>query len=332
MDTAGIVRQCGTLPGVQVEQRAGYAELHLSHAEGTGRMRFLPVFPGITLALISVNASSWPAPELEGSRPEARGPLIINYCTRGRCELVLNNHKSVFLTTGHISLTEKFARNEYVYPGRIYEGIELFIDPEVAEQGLPLLKESFGVDIPALRERCCSGGDTYIAKMPLPDGLLERLTGQDLPEMPGITEGQKTAVIDLLAYLLSRPQAEPEPLVYFTRLQVEMAREIEREINRDLSVSHTVREFAQRFSVSESSIKKYFSGIYGQSISQYATHRRMDHAAELLADTGLPIIEVASQVGYESQSKFAAAFRKEFGVSPRDYRQGRRMHGMSRKE
>lgn len=46
----------------------------------------------------------------------------MNYCTRGRCELVLNDGRHVFLTAGQISLTERFAQREYVYPGRVYGG------------------------------------------------------------------------------------------------------------------------------------------------------------------------------------------------------------------
>ena len=86
-------------------------------------------------------------------------------------------------------------------------------------------------------------------------------------------------------------------------------------LSADLSRSHTVRAFSDRFGVSESSIKNYFSGVFGQSISRYTTHKRMVHAAGLLEGTDLPIIEVAGSVGYESQSKFASAFHREYGAS-----------------
>ena len=46
----------------------------------------------------------------------------------------------------------------------------------------------------------------------------------------------------------------------------------------------------------------------------------MVYAAGLLEKTDLPIIEVAGGAGYESQSKFASAFRREFGIAPSEYR------------
>ena len=327
MDTAQIVRQCRRLPGVTVREGEDYTELLLSGREGSGRMRFIPLFPGVTLALISVNAPVWPAPVLESSAPEAKGPLIVNYCTRGRCELVLNDNKSVFLTAGHISLTEKFALNEYVYPGRVYEGIELFIDPETVREGLPVLREGFGVELAALREKYCPDGETYIARLSLPDMLSGRLFDVSGTETAMGTVQLKTGVIDLLALLLN-DQPHPRQLVYYTRSQVAMARQIEAIITSDLSRPHTVREFAERFSVSESSIRNYFAGVFGQSIAQYMTGQRMRLAAELLAGTRLSVIEVAARVGYLNQSKFSAAFRRAYARSPLEYRHEKMMHNL----
>lgn len=321
MSIAEVLKECLLLPGVTAEEKEGYTELFLSCDEGRGRMRFIPLFPGVTFALISVSAPSWPAPKLHGGAPDAKGPFIVNYCIRGRCELVLNDNKSVFLTSGHISLTEKFARSEYIYPGRAYDGIELFIDQDVMEKGLPMLRDGFGLELGALRDRYCPEGGTFISKMPLPDDLARRLFGFPETESTVGMIGLKTGVIDLLALLLySSREVEAEQLVYYTKLQVEMAKKIEAIITSDLSQQHTVREFAEMFSVSEGSIKNYFRGVYGQSIPQYVAERRMLQAAELLSETRLPVVDVAGRVGYENQSKFSAAFRRKFSLSPLEYR------------
>lgn len=288
-------------------------------------MRFIPLFAGVTLALISVNAPSWPAPAPESSAPEAKGPLIVNYCTRGRCELMLNDNKSVFLTAGHISLTEKFALNEYVYPGRVYEGIELFIDPETVRHGLPVLREGFGVELAALREKYCPDGETYIARLPLPDTLSGRLSDNAGAESAMGTVQLKTGVIDLLALL--HDQSQPRQPVYYTRSQVAIAKQIEAIITGDLSQPHTVREFAERFSVSESSVKNYFHGVYGQSIAQYMTGQRMLLAAKLLAQTKLSVIDMAARGRYLNQSKFSAAFRLAYACTPLEYRRSQRLLG-----
>lgn len=242
-NTAEVLRQCRSLPGVTVTEKESYTEMQLSSSQGHGCMRFVPLFPGITLALISVSAPSWPAPLLGNGAPEAKGPLIVNYCLRGRCELVLNDSRSVFLTSGHISLTEKFACGEYIYPGSVYEGIELFIDPDDMEP--PLLRDHFGIRIPTLRRLYCLEGETFIAKLPLPEELTDRLQGLSITEEPVRTISMKTGVIDLLALLQYRhPAPEAKRLTYYTKPQVEMAKQIEAIISGDLSQPHTAREFA----------------------------------------------------------------------------------------
>ena len=321
MDTAEILRKCRALPSVTVKTTEHFAELLLSNNDGSGKMRFIPMFPGIMLAVITVNAPSWPAPVPSRPTPDAKGPLIINYCIRGRCELVLNNNKSVFLTSGQISLTEKFAQDNYIYPGNIYEGFEIFIDPETAANGVTVLSECFGLDITKLKESYCPNGETYISSIPLPDALLKKLFVFSEAQSTMNLVGMKTGMIDLFARLLSdRPESSAQKLVFYTRSQVEIAKRIEAVITEDLSLQHTVREFSEQFSVSESSIKNYFHGVFGQSISQYTTHKRMTYASKLLSETDLPIIEISGRVGYENQSKFAAAFRREYGVTPLEYR------------
>lgn len=318
MNTAEVIEKCRELPGVTVKTEKNYIDLILSDAGGTGRMRFFPVFPGVTLARIFVAAPTWPPPSPDGG--DGKGPLIVNYCIRGRCELVLNDNRHVFLISGQISLTERYAQSEYMYPGREYEGIELFIDPDTAAGEDSMLKSGFGLDVTELRDKYCPDGETFIAGMHLPDALREKLWEQGCGG--AVQEvGMKTSVIELLAALIyETAEMKTARPVYYTKSQVGIAKRTEEIITADLSKQHTVREFAELFSVSESSVKNYFCGVFGQSISRYVTHKRMLYAAELLSGTRLSVIEVANRAGYVNQSKFAAAFRREFSCSPLEYR------------
>ena len=47
---------------------------------------------------------------------------------------------------------------------------------------------------------------------------------------------------------------------------------------------------------------------------------RIKQAAILLRQTQATIAEIANQVGYENQSKFATAFRDILKISPAEYR------------
>ena len=50
-----------------------------------------------------------------------------------------------------------------------------------------------------------------------------------------------------------------------------------------------------------------------------------EKAASLLAEGRLSVMEISGMAGYENCSKFAAAFRSEYGMSPSDYRRLHRL-------
>ena len=60
---------------------------------------------------------------------------------------------------------------------------------------------------------------------------------------------------------------------------------------------------------------------------QYLTRWRMQVASGLLRDTNAKLIEVALDVGYESEAAFSRAFKREVGVAPGAWRAGRRSAG-----
>ena len=106
--------------------------------------------------------------------------------------------------------------------------------------------------------------------------------------------------------------------------EVAIARETRNILCADLSQNHTARELAQRFQVAETSLKNYFRGVFGENLSTFLREVRMRRAAELLQSSELRVAEIAAQVGYENQSKFAAVFVRHFGCPPLEYR--RRAH------
>ena len=124
---------------------------------------------------------------------------------------------------------------------------------------------------------------------------------------------------------LGRQPYVPHPRIrYFTLSQVTIAKEVRSILLSDLSQNHTARELAERFQVAETSLKNYFRGVFGEHLSTFLREARMRRAAELLQSSELRVAEIAAQVGYENQSKFAAVFVRHFGCPPLEYR--RRAH------
>ncbi len=64
-----------------------------------------------------------------------------------------------------------------------------------------------------------------------------------------------------------------------------------------------------------------FTKLTGQSPIQYVKNKRLEIGRELLERTNHSISEIASSIGFSSQSYFAQAFKKSMGISPSRYRE-----------
>ena len=84
--------------------------------------------------------------------------------------------------------------------------------------------------------------------------------------------------------------------------------------------SWSVDEMAQIAGLSRSSFAERFRGTVGITPAAYVGNQRLDRAARLLSESDETVSRVAFEVGYETDSAFAKAFRKRFGISPSTYR------------
>ena len=77
--------------------------------------------------------------------------------------------------------------------------------------------------------------------------------------------------------------------------------------------------------LSERTLRRRLRQDIGMSWKEYRRRARLLAAAALLGDTALPVGRIAEQVGFESQSALAKAFRDFIGQSPRAFRAFRRI-------
>ena len=79
--------------------------------------------------------------------------------------------------------------------------------------------------------------------------------------------------------------------------------------------NQTLAQWAQATGASERTLARLFDKELGMSFGQWRQQVRLAHGASLIA-RGLPLWQVAEQLGYASQSAFTAMFRKSFGSTP----------------
>ena len=90
-------------------------------------------------------------------------------------------------------------------------------------------------------------------------------------------------------------------------------------------LDHPVRQemVARETGMSSRSFQHYFWMVTGFTYREYLAKRRLSRALPEVLSTHRPILEIALESGYQSHESFTRAFKREFHVSPREYRQTR---------
>lgn len=78
----------------------------------------------------------------------------------------------------------------------------------------------------------------------------------------------------------------------------------------------TLEELAREANTSRSVLAERFQNLVGNSPMQYLTQWRMLLAANILRRSNVPLARVAEEVGYQTDTAFSRAFRREFGLPP----------------
>ncbi|TVZ07448.1 AraC family transcriptional regulator [Trebonia kvetii] len=135
-----------------------------------------------------------------------------------------------------------------------------------------------------------------------------------------VLDGRRRANAEAVLVDILRPVA-------MTTIEVRMpaddrARQVADLISANLADGRTLAEWGRAVGTSERTLARAFLADTGVSFGRWRTRLRLRAAVGALA-AGEPVGNVARHVGYDSDSAFVQAFRRETGVTPAAYfRQG----------
>ncbi len=86
----------------------------------------------------------------------------------------------------------------------------------------------------------------------------------------------------------------------------------------------TLAKLSQVAGLSRTSLSNKFSNFLSVTPLGYITQWRMQVARQRLIETSASIIEIAEEVGYQSEAAFGRVFKKHFGIAPASYRRNKR--------
>ena len=97
----------------------------------------------------------------------------------------------------------------------------------------------------------------------------------------------------------------------------------------NMSKHSHISDLSANIGMNKRTLNRRFKSATGQSPGEYLNEVRMSFACELLQNTDLSILEVASFSGYNNQSWFSSRFKKWSGSSPSEYRKSVRSKNFS---
>lgn len=95
-------------------------------------------------------------------------------------------------------------------------------------------------------------------------------------------------------------------------------------IDNGLARRATQADLAQQLGMSLSTLQRKFRAKYGEALGQYLRRYYLGIAREALVRDQVSVETAADLAGYTSAPNFATAFRREFGITPRECRSSAR--------
>lgn len=279
------------------------------------QLKTIELFPGIELCFFTLAAEN-----LSVHHAALDHILEINYCRSGRMGWEMSNGNSVYLGPKDFSLHTLKACADSVmsFPNGAYDGLTISIDLRMLTDNPPELLSEAGITGEFLYDKFCKDDSGIsLAGNEQTEQIFSAFYNQ--PEQLQRTY-QKIKVLELLLYVSTFKTDAKGRLTEYHSAQVETIRTIHEYLIGHMEQRLTVESLSKQFLMNPTTLKTIFKSVYGNSIAAHVKEHRMEQAAKLLRETGLSIAEIAGRVGYDSQSRFTAAFKEYSGKLPKDYR------------
>ena len=83
----------------------------------------------------------------------------------------------------------------------------------------------------------------------------------------------------------------------------------------------SVEDLCLGVGMSKATLFRKLKALTGQSTNEFMQTTRLKYAARMLAQTDKPVSEIAYEVGFSDPYYFSRAFKKLFGLSPKQWRE-----------
>lgn len=237
-----------------------------------------------------------------------QGEKIVYYANN---KTIITDNQFAILSSGNCLMTEKLPVNN------TYRSTMLFFDNSALSK--------FFIKYASMIEKIPS--KPGIAKKPFAvfekdEFIKAYMTSLKLIQLKPASFSDKMIALKFEELMLHLLENYPEEILSFhAKNQEEYSDfEIRKAVELNITNNLTLEELAFLCHTSASTFKRKFIKLYHQAPGQYFLHQKMEMAKSLLLQNENPGI-VAYKVGYENHSSFSQAFKKVYGISPKEFKQ-----------
>ena len=214
-------------------------------------------------------------------------------------------------------------RTAIFFPTRLYQGIKIYFDIEQLSQNAQELMSAFELDFTLLRENHCRRQKTYINEA---DSTLTAIFHKlwALSEQPSLFY-LRIYTLELIYELLHTEPRPSKTCGFYTELQVGIAKKAEQILTADLR-KHIPRASAGgKILRWRNQLEKLLPWGVRPEHLHLSAEARMKAAAEFFSEHQPPHCGNRGAGWLFNQGKFAAVFKKQFGMSPLEYRRAQKL-------
>lgn len=246
--------------------------------------------------------------------------LEIFYCLNGNIGLIYPR-QTVQLKDNRIGIYDFNAcpKKVVLEQGRV-KGISLLLDMDLAER---TIKKHFSQNVltmEQMRKRITEHQRLYLA---FGDQSL-RSVFLGISENPLEYDRDYLLLKALELILISSKSMQQEKQGDYNSMRKTRCRRIYDKavdyMEKHIASTLTVSEIAGALGVTGRQLNQYFLENCHYTVYAYLKELRLQKAGQLLAQTELPITEISGQLGWQNPSKFSAAFKQKYGITPMDFR------------
>ncbi len=125
---------------------------------------------------------------------------------------------------------------------------------------------------------------------------------------------------ELIIHYFSHPENSPEDTSSLKDEKlINQLHEIKEFLLENIANPPTLKTLSEKTGLSEYKIKEGFKKLYGKSVSNFILDTKMEIGKEKLDLKVKQVKEIAYDLGYENPSHFIDAFKKKYGITPKQW-------------